>query len=261
MSRLKHDIIPSIRWKNIPWVKQSHENFFSNGEKPIPFFQRETITDDDIGSDYKLQFDYKDRLYGKNIYFFNLDNIFTLKTWEEGKPIYKQVARLHFSQSYNNYKKTINRKKDQNWSDLNMILETSWSYFDSYTHARYYPYYSVSDIFSRLRWKYNKNYLQLSMIYTYPLGESRYIPYRRRVEDYTLSTNLHSNYIDFVGSITYDANFQKEGKIHRVKSWSYYLNFKPPSQCWSFFFGYEKITDGDINWNFNLNFVFDPSSV
>ena len=263
-SRLKHEIIPSIRWKTIPWVEQSHDGFFARGpaegKEKIPFFQRETITDSDIGSHYKLQFDYKDRLYGKNIYFFNLDNIFTLKTWKQGKPVYKQVARLHLSQSYNNHEKTINRKKDQNWSDINAVLETNWSQFGSYTHARYYSYYSVSDVFSRLRWMYKKNYLQLSMLYSYPLGESRFIPYSLRVEDYTLSANLHSRYIDLVGNITYDANFQKEGEVHRIKSWSYYLVLKPPNRCWSFFFKYEKITDGDINWKFNVNFVFGEAS-
>ena len=259
--RLKHEIVPSISWKNIPWAEQSHHSFFSKGDEAIPFFQREAITDEDISSNYKLQFDYKDRLYGKNIYFFNLDNIFTLKTWKDGKPIYKQVARLHLSQSYNNYEKTINRKKNQNWSDLNMILETSWNYFESYTNARYYPYYSVSDVFSRLRFIYHKNYLQLSTIHSYPLGENRSIPYSSRLEDYTLSANLHTYYIDLAGALTYDANFQKKGEVHRVKSWSYYFIVKPPGRCWDFSFKYEKITEGDINWKFHFNFNFDQQAV
>ena len=224
----KHEIQPEIRATAIPWLEDDGHPFFNiRGEQAeTPFFRfNESINDQDLFSDRRLQFDYFDRLYDRELVTFALNNKFTRKTWGPNGPIYRQIAQLRISQTYDAFE--ARRNTEQPWSTVDTLLSVRLKNFETATRLSYYPYHAVANFDSRLRFILNsRDYFEFLINRKFQIGDELKVPYEDRTEDYTLSFSKSWKYLDLGANIVY--NQVKE----ELKSWKTSALLKFPGNCW-----------------------------
>src|SRR5690606_24866636 len=65
--KIKHEIEPEVSYSRIPWIRRPEHGFFGNFEGQ-PYSQTtEPLSDDDATGNNRLQFDYNDRTFDKNL--------------------------------------------------------------------------------------------------------------------------------------------------------------------------------------------------
>lgn len=260
-TRYKHEIIPEITYTNIPWINQKNHPFFGTGAlNEAPYSSRDSISDGDLTSPYGLQFDYQDRIYDRNLVTLGLTNKLTQKKWINDKPEYLQIASLKLLQSYDVSQKDRSGSGNtrEPWSDLMAILDVRLNNFQTYSIFDYFPYQGVTNISSRVRLMNDLGQFgQVGLTQQYKITPGQSVDPSSRTEDYTLATGFTSRYVNLMGQIVYDANWQiaKDGKP--VKSWAYIAQFKPPGDCWLVTLIQDQVTGGETNTRLNFEFTFD----
>lgn len=257
-TRYKHEILPEVTYSRLPWLMQENHSFFGTGSlSEAPYSSRDSITDLDIGSDYRAQFDYNDRVYDRNLMTLSILNKVTEKRWVGGHPEYRQLGYLKLAQSYDatqEHKTGVNEP----WSDITATLDMRLDRFQTYSIFNYFPYHNVTNASSRVRLlSADGHFVQAQLTRQYKITPGQPVEGNDRQEDYTMSAGLVSKYLNIMGKFVYDANWSASSSRDRIKSWAYVAQFKPPGDCWLITFIHDQVTGGDTIFKLNFEFTFD----
>ncbi len=258
-TRYKHEVIPELTYTNIPWIQQKDHPFFGTGAlNDAPYSSRDGISDGDLTSPYSLQFDYQDRIYDRNLVTMALTNKLTEKMWVGDHPEYQQIASLKLLQSYDVSQKDRTNSTREPWSDLMAILDVRLNNFQTYSIFDYFPYQGVTNVSSRVRVMNDKGQFgQVGLTQQYKITPGQSVSQSSRTEDYTFAAGFVSRYINLMGQIVYDSNWQASTDGKPVKSWAYIAQFKPPGDCWLITVIQDQVTGGEANIRLNFEFTFD----
>ncbi len=257
--RYKHEILPEMTYTNIPWINQKSHPFFGTGPlNETPYSSRDGISDGDLTSPYSLQFDYQDRIYDRNLLNFVLTNKLTQKRWIEDRTEYQQIASLKLLQSYDGTQLDRNNNIREPWSDLMAILDLRLNNLQSYSIFDYFPYQSVTNVSSRVRLLTTEGQFgQIGLTQQYKITPGQSVDVSSRTEDFTFAGGIISRYVNLMGQIVYDANWEASKQGKPVKSWAYIAQFKPPGDCWLIRLVQDQVTGGETNTRLNFEFTFD----
>ncbi len=251
-TRIKHEIEPQISFSTLPWVRRADHSFF--GEFAGQRYSRiyEPISDTDLYGRNKLQFDYNDRIFDKQLVELALTNRLTRKRWRNGFPSYERIANFRLSQSYDiNESKT---ERPQPWSAINGLLNIKIDNFETYTTASYNPYAKVTNTSARVKFFDELgNYLQTSYERIYLINEENEVTDRNQTENIGLGLGLDSRYAGLEGQVDYSAVSSK------ILSWQYVALLKPPGNCWTIRLGHKQVIGGEPEFRFNFSFDFGGS--
>lgn len=258
-TRYKHEVIPEVVYTNTPWIQQKDHPFFGTGPlNEAPYSSRDGISDGDLTSPYGLQFDYQDRIYDRNLVTFGLTNKITRKEWVGDRPEYQQIASLKLLQSYDVSQQDRSNSTREPWSDLMTILDVRLKNFQTYSIFDYFPYQGVTNISSRVRVMNDMGQFgQVGLTQQYKITPGQSVVQSSRTEDYTFAAGFVSPYINLMGQIVYDSNWQAAKFGKPVKSWAYIAQFKPPGDCWLVTLIQDQVTGGETNTRLNFEFTFD----
>lgn len=255
-TRYKHEISPEITYTRLPWFSQENHPFFGTGSLvDAPYSSRDSVNDLDIGSDFGAQFDYNDRVYDRNLVTLAVVNKITEKRWISDRPEYRQIGYLKLAQSYDATQEGKIAKEP--WSDINATLDVRLDNIQSYSIFNYFPYQNVTNASSRVRLKNDVGqFVQAQLTRQYKITPGQPVNTGTRQEDYTFSAGIVSRYLNLMGKLVYDANWN-QSKGDQVKSWAYIAQFKPTGDCLLITFIHDKVSGGDTNLKLNFEFTFD----
>lgn len=250
---LKHVIIPEVTYTTIPWIQQPEHPFFGSGSYNPNFKRDQAINDSD-----DLQFDYKDRIYEKNLVGFAVTNKLVQKRvrYTGGPTDYKQIATLRLSQSYDfheSYRSDVTRT--QPWSEVTSLLDVRLDNFETNSLIKYYPYENVTTSSTRLK-LFNEfgDYIQLTyaqdVVFQRRDGSS--IIRTDRTDDILMGGGFISKYVNVGGETTLNL-IQPKG----FQSYNYFVKLKPPGNCWAITLIHERPKNGDPIIRFAVSFLFD----
>lgn len=256
-TRYKHEITPEVTYSSIPWLDQTRHPFFGTGNQTeAPYSSRDSISDGDLGSDYGLQFDYYDRIYDRNLATVAITNKIVEKRWIGDRPVYRQLASLKIAQSYDASQEKLTNGDP--YSDITTTLDVRLDNFQTYSIFNYFPRQGVTNASSRVRVLNDKGqFLQVATTRQYKITPGQPVKDEDRTEDYALSSGFTSRYLNLMGRLVYDANYDNTIAKDKVKSWAYIAQFKPPGDCMMITFIQDQITGGDTNVKLNFEFNFD----
>lgn len=257
-TRYKHEILPEITYSRLPWLEQENHSFFGTGTlSEAPYSSRDSISDLDIGSDYRAQFDYNDRIYDRNLLTFSILNKVTEKRWVGDRPDYRQLGYLKLAQSYDatqEYRTGVNEP----WSDITATLDMRLDRFQTYSIFNYFPYHNVTNASSRVRVLNERGqFAQIQLTRQYKITPGQPVESNDRQEDYTMSAGFVTTYLNLMGKFVYDANWSASTTKDKIKSWAYVAQFKPPGECMLITFIHDQVTGGDTNFKLTFEFTFD----
>lgn len=256
-TRYKHEVIPEVTYTRIPWLQQSDHPFFGRtANQDSPYASRDYITDLDIASEYGVQFDYDDRVYDSNLVTISVINKLTQKIWQGERPTYRQIGYLKVSQSFDESQSGTGA--NQPWSDISTILDVRLNYFQTYSTLNYFPYQGVTNVSSRVRLLDRAGrFIQGQLTQQFKITPGQDVDRSQRQEDYTFSAGVTSKFVNLMGKVVYDANWENSANKNKLKSWAYIAQLKPPGDCTLITFIYDQITGGDSNIKFSIAFNFD----
>ncbi len=224
--RWKHSIEPELGFSHIPWIRNPDHPFFGNFIGQRYTRQFESLSDSNvISNNTKLQFDYQDRTYQRQVLDFAVSNRLTRKIWKNGEADYKTAALFRVSQAYDfNEARTSNPHP---WSNLNALLDVRFDHFETYTTASYNGYAKVADTSSRVRFMSTpKNYFQVGFTRNFILKDDYSVAPNGETRNVVLGAGFLTRYLEAVGQVDYNAlNWE-------VQAWRYALNIRPPGRCW-----------------------------
>lgn len=248
-NRWKHSIEPELTYSQIPWKREPNHPFFGVFDGQQHSRQYEAITDADIASRPKLQFDYEDRTYNKQVVDFGLTNRLTRKVWRNGNPDYETAVLFRLSQAYDINE--ANSETPHPWSSVRGLLDARFEHFETYTTANYNGYARVADVASRVRGIISpRNYLEVTYTRNYNLTENYEVAPNGETRNVGVGGGFLSKYFEFEGRLNWEA------RKFEVLSWEYLFNIRPPGRCWAIKFGQTLIPNGDPYAKFSFNFDF-----
>lgn len=252
--RVKHEFEPEVGFSNIPWVRRADHEFFGEfaGQNSSRIF--EPISDQDLFGRNRLQFDYQDRVFDKKLLNFGIANRITRKRWRNGIPGYERIGMLRLSQAYDLYE--AKTEKPQPWSAVRGLLNVRLDNFETYTEASHNGYAKVTNTSSRVR-LFNSwgNFVQASYERIYVIDEDNKVTSRNQTENIGFGAGFRSRYLDASGQVDYSAI------THKVVSWQYVADLKPPGNCWMIRLGHRQVIGGDPEFRFNMSFDFGGEEV
>ncbi|MGE4129983.1 MAG: LPS-assembly protein LptD [Bdellovibrionales bacterium] len=247
-NRWKHAIEPELRYAQIPWAKYPNHPFFGPYEGLQYSRQYEPVTDADVtNSNTKLQFDYNDRTYFKQVVDFGLTNRFTRKSWLNNSPDYRTAVLLRLSQSYDFREATS--PTPHPWSSINALLDARFEHFETNTTASYNGYAKVTNWSSRVRFMANsKNYFQVNYTRNFILSDDYVVTDQTR--NIGFGAGVKIPYLEASGQVDFLA------QTFAVQSWTYKIILRPPGNCWSIGFEHVQVVGSD-DPNIHASFGFD----
>ncbi len=258
-NRYKHEIYPEITYSRTPWIESSSHPFWGTSDQSeAPFSSQYKISDGDLASPYGLQFDYNDRVYDRYLVTFGVTQKLIEKMWKNGSPLYRQLASLKITQSYDGYQESRNDPNKEPWSSLAAILDVRGDQFETSTSINYFPYQKVTNTKARIRLSNEKGqFFQVQTTKEYSIVPGKEVDSSARTEDYTFRTGFESRHINLMGQFVYDANWINSTRTSRIKSWAYITQFKPPGDCWLITFIHNQTTGSPATFFVNFEFSFD----
>lgn len=264
-TKLRHEVIPQVTYTKTPWVERKKHPFWGfdeNNQTEIPFTTQNGISDGDLISPFGLQFDYLDRSLDREIVTFSVLQRLTRKSWEGNNPVYKQLASLTLSQSYDVYQSSLNSATKQPWSNISAYLDINLDSLTSSSSFDHYPYQKVTNIVSNVRLT-NRfgNFFELGLNKTYSsITPGLDVDSGKRTEDYLFKTGLITSYFNLIGQVVYNGNWLNAKDNKRVKSWAYVSQFKPPGDCWLITLGQYQNPDSPQEFKISFEFSYDGNS-
>lgn len=253
--RLKHEVIPELRYSEIPWKNLPDHPFFGDFEDQ-PFARSfESLNQVDwIGPDVdgkgssRLQFDYRDRLFDKQLLTFALTNNFVRKSVQAERSTYHKLVTFRLQQSYDMTE--ARRENPQPWSAVHASLDARFKSFETYTVSDYYPYADVTNWSSRVRFMSQLgNYFQLTYAYKKHIN-AKNKPTGTVNENLGVGLGFKTRYFDMSGVTNYSMI------TSRLESWEYVAAIKPPGECWNLQLGHKQTLGSDTVFKINFNFEF-----
>jgi LPS-assembly protein len=249
LSRYKHVIQPDITYTQIPWSEHDSHTFFANDND---YKKDQPVSDGD-----KIQFDYNDRVYDKNIVTYSVSNKIWRKRYLQGTPEYVQIVRHTLSQSYDIHEENRDSNvKKEPWSEISSLLDLRFDFFETNSSVKYYPYKKSTSQATRVKVLDSRNdYLQLTYSQDFlRQNNGTTIDFNSKTRDLTAGIGFMVKYLQFEGETTY--NIIKQS----VQAYRFNVKFKPPGNCWAIIFTQEKKTDAEKQFDLNVSFLFDGKS-
>lgn len=245
----KHVVEPKMSYSTIPWLKAPNHKFFGDfEEQPYSRFD-DPVTDEDFFGNSRIQFDYKDRLFNKNLINFEVTNRVLRKQWLGETPTFDNIVTLRLKQSYD-----INEQKRENprpWSALNLLLEYKTESIETVTTASYHPYAAATSTDSRVRFKNKRgDYLEFLYSQIFNINEDAEFTFAERNENWGMQVGYISKYFNLATRIDYSPI------TYTLYKWYYFFQIKPPGDCWGFEFSQEQAFRGANIKKFNFYFQF-----
>lgn len=258
-SKYKHEIQPTLNYKNIPYLDhRSHPFFGFSPQSEAPYYTRDSINDSFVNSDAGLQFDYNDRIYDRNLVTLGLTNRIIQKRWINGNYETRQLASLGIYQSYDAYQDSRNDPNKQPWSDLTTIVDVRGDNFQTVSVFNYYPYQKVTNMSSRIKMMNDQGqFFQIGVVKKDDIRSGQEVDPKRRVEDYIFSSGFVSKRVNLMGRMVYDANWANQKEERQIKAWGYIAQFKPPGDCLVINLFQRQSLRGDITTNIEFDFSFE----
>ncbi len=249
-NRLKHEVEPEIGFSRIPWIRRPEHSFFGEFEGQ-PYSQANTpLTDADVLGRNRLQFDYEDRTFDKNLVNLQITNRFTRKRWVSGTPQYKEVVLFRLGQSYD-FNEASSDVTPQPWSTVNALLDVKLDSFETYTQAAYYPYAKLTNVSSRLKFLLDtRNYLQLSYLRSVPVSADNVARNDAKTEVMGVGGGVDSKYLMLSGNVVYS------NTLYKIQGWNSAVLFKPPGNCWGISVTINQAVGGELTSKFNASFNY-----
>ncbi|MBX2986551.1 MAG: LPS-assembly protein LptD [Bdellovibrionaceae bacterium] len=256
-TRYKHEIRPEVNYTVLPWIDHHRHPFFGFSQNDdVQTFENLSLSDSDLNGNSGLQFDYRDRIYDRNRITYSIVNTLTEKRWVNERPEYRQLALVKLSQSYDAWKDSFNDPNKEPWSDISMLFDLRYDYFQSYSTVNHFPYQKVTN--SSARFRFNDDlgrFIQFGLDKKFTIVPGQPVDSSTRLEDYTLGGGFVARYINLMGKLTYDSVTSEDGR--RLKSWAYIAQFKPPGDCWLITFTHAQVVAGDTSIEMGFEFNFD----
>lgn len=244
----KHEIEPEIIFSQIPYAQRPDHIFFGNFQNQPNARRNEPPTDTDVIGPSRVQFDYRDRLFDKDLVSFVLSNYVIRKTYLDSGANYKKFVTFRLAQSYD-----FNQAERENarpWSAINGLLDLREKNFETHSIVDYYPYAKAANFSPRMLFRTDVgNYLELTYSNKVIVQEDQ-VTYSQRTETVGLGLGFKTKYFDLKGT----TNYLPVAK--QIESWEYSSIFKPPGDCWSINLIHHKTTGSDSKYKININFVF-----
>lgn len=255
-TRYRHEIQPEIISTSLPWLEHPDDHpFFGSGEE-IPFYTRESLSDTDFNGENGVQFDFKDKLFNRNLVTFKIGNKLMRKRWFEKLPVYDQVVSFSIAQTYDAYLKSRDRNP---WSDIEGILKVNFEQFETLTTLNHFPTHNLTNVSSRLKYILTpRQFVQLTLTRDYKIPEQGEVNINTRTDDYNLSFGTSPQYFEILAGVVYDANpTTANERGNTIKSWAYNLKITPPGDCWSIYYSREQVIAGENKEYLFFEFLFD----
>lgn len=247
--KYKHEIIPEVHYKWIPWIDHDRHPFFGNmTSDEVPYSSRTVISDVDINTAGGLQYDYADRFPDRHLITISLLNRLVRKKLADNS--YKTLVDFRLSQSYDLYQSLYGDNKNQPLSDLSSTLYIDLDQIQSYSQVNYFPYLSSTDSSSWI------SYLNDKQQY-FRIGYASIRSKLPTQDDVSLALGFVSPYINVLSGVVFDASTSVINSS-RLKKFSLITQIKPPGECWAInFYREQKAGGSDSSWNIKFEFSFD----
>lgn len=261
--RYKHIITPEISYSYIPWIDNPYHPFFqqipdssaSFGSAFPNYKIDQPVTDFD-----PLQFDYNDRIFGRNLLTAGISNKLIRKRfrYEGADPEYKQIILFKIYQSYDFFEAsnvTINNLRGtiQPWSEITGLLDIRFDHFETNALIKYYPYQANTITSTRAKiFDDRGNYIQATyskdfIVSTIPQS----LQISAATEDLGIGAGIVSKYVNFDGLSNF--NLRTNG----FDAYKFRIKLKPPGDCWFIYFTKEQQKISDPIINYYIGFLFD----
>ncbi len=248
--KYKHELIPEITYKWVPWISQDAHPFFGNfPNSDAPFKSADTIQDTDINSKNQnsLQFDTNDRIYERHIIKFSILNRLIKKNIANST--YTPILNFNLSQSYDLYQTEAKENINKPLSNLDGNLNLNLDSFNFEQQIKYSPYEFATDSTSILSYhNLNGQYFKLGYV-------SNRIA-TTKVDDLTLAIGFVTPYLNLLTGVIIDTSENRTAES-RLKKHSLIAQFKPPGECWGINFYRDQKTGVDAQWSVTWVFSFD----
>lgn len=253
-NRYKHVIQPEITYTTIPWDDQPEHPFFEDDSFNSNFKKDQPVTNP-IGNN-GLQFDYRDRIYEKNLITYSLSNKIWRKRYTQGTPEYRQLIRHKLYQSYDIHEERRSTEDEkQPWSEIGSLLDMRFDWFETNSLIKYFPYQKSTTHATRVKvFDKNKNYAQVTYSQDFLISNGTIVNTTSKTKDITPGIGFYVKYVKFHGETTY--NILKDA----FQAYRFTVEFRPPGDCWALVFSQEKKTDAEKKLDFNVSFLFDGKS-
>lgn len=247
-NRYKHSIEPELTYSVIPWIRQPRHPFFGNysGQRYSRTF--EPISDLDLNSTNRVQFDYADRVFDKRILDLGFTQYLVRKRFENGQ--YENLAMLRLSQSYD-FHEADDQISPQPWSSVNALLDVRLKNLQILSANAYNPYAKFTNMNTRLRLVNDrKDYAEVFY------SRSVLFDNNNNIQPNSESTNIGSG-VGFTSRYLHLAAQMDYSLItNAVRSWKYIAQFITPGQCWGIRISHEHVLGAQDNL-FHIGFDFD----
>jgi len=246
--KYKHEVIPEIQYRVIPWIEQENHAFFGNlSVNDDPYTSKDLIlSSNDLNSTRGLQFDFDDRVYDRNVISLSVLNRVIRKKMADNS--YKTLLTFRLSQSYDLFQAQYGLKTDQPLSNVSANMELNLDQFQSSSQVSYSPYQYATNSTTTLSYLNDKQqYFKIGLT-------SNRIEVKQ--DDISFAIGFVSPYINVLTGIVFDASADRDS-AKRLKRTSLITQLKPPGECWAVNFYYDQKEATEGQWNFTFDFSYD----
>lgn len=249
-NRYKHEVEPEVIFSRIPYAERPDHIFFGNYQDQPWGRRNEPPSNNDVTGSSRVQFDYRDRLFDKDIATFVLSNHVIRKSYTDSVGAsYKKFVTFRVAQSYDFNQ--AESEEDRPWSAMNGLLDIRMQNFQTHTTVDYYPYAKVANYSPRLLFITDLgSYIELTYSNKVIVQEDQ-VTSGQRTETIGTGLGFKTKYLDFNGVMNY-LPITKQ-----LESWEYAMSIKPPGDCWAILFKHSKAAGSDnTNYKVNVNFSY-----
>lgn len=250
--KYKNEIIPEIKYSNIPWIQQDENAFFGAlNVAEAPYSTRNIIADTDLNTSGGILYDYDDRVYDRHVLSFSLLDRLVRKRKKDNS--YKTVLNFRLTQSYDLYRAKYTAPSgattEQPLSDLAGTLLLDLDHIQSYTQINYFPYLSATNTITTL------SYLNDNQQY-FKIGLASNRTQQPKQDDVSFAVGFVSNYVNVLTGVIFDASADRDSSS-RLKKFSLITQLKPPGECWAVNFYRDQKIGLEAEWKIKFDFSFD----
>lgn len=250
--KYKNEIIPEIKYSNIPWIQQDESAFFGAANvAEAPYSTRNIISDSDLNTSGGILYDYDDRVYDRHVLSFSLLDRLVRKRQKDNT--YKTVLNFRLTQSYDLYRAKFvagnGTATEQPLSDLAGTLLLDLDQIQSYTQINYFPYLSATNTITTL------SYLNENQQY-FKIGLASNRTQEPKQDDVSFAIGFVSSYVNVLTGVVFDASADRDSSS-RLKKFSLITQLKPPGECWAVNFYRDQKVGLEAEWKIKFDFSFD----
>lgn len=250
--KYKHEFIPELSYRWIPWMQENAHPFFGQTpEGEVPVVSKEIIRDVNLNSENRVQFDYHDRVYDRNLITLTLLNRVIKKN--NLTQAYSNLFDFQLKQSYDLYQALYGKNREQPLSALYGNMNLYIDYFTFSNESTYYPYLSATNSSTTV------TYLNAQQQY-FKLGLISKKTDENKQDDVSLALGFVTSYLNLLTGVILDTSANRSSES-RVKKVSMIAQIKPPGSCWAINLYREQKISSDPEYRGTFAFSWDGKPI